>query len=311
MKRVITAVTVLIFSVSFCMAQSVQEALQQQKEREAQEQRAIQEQKKREAEAQRLAKEAEEERKREFETLYQNTIESAKNNIGQKRYELAEQDYLTALELKPENAAYINEQLEKIENFVAIEKREQKEAERERLYQEAVASAQRNFEQKKYANAKEDYRVALNLKPENAAFIHAKIAEIDKPATLYLYRKRGNAIINLGTVPYDIRLDNMTVGRSKNKWKTSTTVKDFGTKTVSATIEGRKASVNIDFEPGGEYYVRAGYTSRTVGTGKYSTYKDSKGITQSREITKTEDTPTLEVVSKGVGRSEYDAIENK
>jgi len=313
MKRIITVIALMIFSISFCMAQNIRDEVEKQKQIEEQKQQAIQQQKQREAEERQRAKEAEEERVREIERHYQNTIESAESNVEQKRYELAKQDYLTARELKPENAAFIDEQLTTVESMIAIEEQERRAAERERLYQEAITSAQGNFVKKKYAQAKEDYRTALKLKPENAFFINQKTAEIDKPATLYLYRKRGNAIINIGNVaPYDILLDNTTVGRSKNKWKTTATVKDFGTKTVSANIQGRKASVNIEFEPGGEYYVRAGYTSRTVGTGKYSTYKDKDGITRSREITENEYTPTLEVInSKSFGKSEYDAIEMK
>jgi len=194
MKRLIT-ITALIFSVSFCMAQNIKDQVDKQKQIEAQQQQAIKEKKQREAEAQRRAKEAEEERVREIERYYQNAIESAERNVEQKRYEMAKQDYLTAYELKPENTAFINERLNKIEALIVNEKREREEAERESQYQASITSAQKNVDQKKYGKAQEDYRSALKIKPENFSFINQKLAEIEKPATLELYYDKGNSCL--------------------------------------------------------------------------------------------------------------------
>jgi len=192
MKRVITVTALLIFSISFCMAQNIRDQVDKQKQIEAQQQQAIKEKKQREAEAQQRAKEAEEARVRQLEQNYKNAIESAEKNVEQKRYELAKQDYLTAKELKPENATLINKQLEKIDGLIAAEKREREAAERENLYKETLASAQKNVDQKKYTQAQEDYKSALKQKPENADFINQKLAEIEKPAMIQSYYNRGN-----------------------------------------------------------------------------------------------------------------------
>lgn len=50
----------------------------------------------------------------------------------------------------------------------------------ELLYQSTIESANTNFEQNQYEQAKQDYNYALKLKPENADFINSKIKEIDK-----------------------------------------------------------------------------------------------------------------------------------
>jgi len=47
-------------------------------------------------------------------------------------------------------------------------------------YQNAIESAQKNFNQKNYAQAKQDYQNAIKIKPENADFINEIIDEIDK-----------------------------------------------------------------------------------------------------------------------------------
>ena len=47
-------------------------------------------------------------------------------------------------------------------------------------YQNAIESAQKNFNQRNYEAAKQDYQTAIKLKPENAEFINEIIAEIDK-----------------------------------------------------------------------------------------------------------------------------------
>ena len=260
---------------------------------------------------------------------YQEALTSAQRNIEYQRYELAKEDYLTARGLKPENADYINEQIENIEQFIAEEKdkkekmlaaqkreqeaaeRERQAAERERLYLEAIASAERNAKQGRYEHAKDDYRDARNLKPENAGYVDRKIADLDRPATLYIYHQtpKWTGTINFSTTNtkrYDVYLDNLLVGRTENKWKKIVTVKNVGKKTVSATIEGRKAQVQINFEPGETYYVRASYTAKEVGTGRYTVVNG-----KSTQVTRTEYTPTLQLMDKNLGKSEYDAIKEK
>ena len=58
---------------------------------------------------------AEEQRLQEQELLYQNAIASAQQNLDRKQYEQARQDFTTALNLKPEEAAAINPKIEEID----------------------------------------------------------------------------------------------------------------------------------------------------------------------------------------------------
>ena len=369
MKRVIITVITLIFSVSFCMAQTnLQDALNNKKTQEEQQQKALQEKKRQQdatyneaiASAERNVEQeryelAKQDYKRaldikpenkssinkkiaeidnliadvieaERESNYQKAITSAQRNLEFERYELAREDYLTALRLKPENDAYINEQINKIESLVALEKRKREAAERERLYQEAIASAERNIKQGQYEHAKDDYRDARNLKPENAGYVDRKIAELDKPATLYIYRKGGFLATSHR---YNIFLDNQVVCQSENRLKKTVTITTFGTKTMSATIENRKAEVQINIKPGGVYYVRSSVKSDQRNTGQYKTvttpvYESSGNVfkgtykrtqvgtkTESVAVTETYYTPILEEVSKSVGETEYDAIKDK
>ena len=264
--------------------------------------------------------------KAEQERKYQEAIKSAQRNIEQERYELAGEDYLTALGIKPENADFINEQIGKIGSMIALEKKKREAAERERLYNEAIASAERNIKQGQYEHAKDDYRDAIGLKPENAAFVNQKIAELDRPATLYIYRKGGFLATSHR---YNIFLDNKVICQSENRLKKVVTITTFGTKTISATIENRKAEVQINFRPSGIYYVRSSVKSDQRNTGKYKTvtepvYKTTGSIlkgtykreqigtqTKQEPIKETYYTPILEEVSKSLGEAEYHEIKDK
>ena len=108
----------IVLSISFCGAQSIQEAVKAERERKEQLQREAEEQKKREEqqrkEAQRLKREAEDRRLFELEQSYQNAIKSAENNYIQGQYAKAKQDYTTALGLKPAEANTINPKIAKI-----------------------------------------------------------------------------------------------------------------------------------------------------------------------------------------------------
>ena len=362
MKKLVITALLAILGMTFCEAQSLQNAAKQKQEQEARQQKADKEQKEREQQALRVQIEqqyqstissaeknfyqqqyeqakqdykkarelkpensasinqkiAEIEQKirdqvAEFEHRYQSTIASAESNFNQQKYEQAKQNYLDAIILKPENTASINVKIVEIdEKLLQLEK-----VELERRYQNTITSAQSNFNQRRFTQAKQDYLTAIELKPENAAYINPKLAEIERkmnePATLYIYHKApswdGNInISNLNSKRYDIFLDKELVGRTENKWKTIVTVKaPLGTKTVSAAINGRKATVNINFEPGGTYYVCASYSVRRVGTGRYTT---SSNGTRS-EVTETEYTPVLTLMSKNVGESEFNAIKDK
>jgi hypothetical protein len=109
-------------------------------------------------------------------------------------------------------------------------------------------------------------------------------------------------------VRYDVILDNKVVGRKNNNWKTAVKVATSGTQTVSATIDGRKAEVKINFVPGENYYVLCGIDSKTVDTGKTKTTTDKKGKTTTTAVTEVQFTPILQLVDKSVGESEFNAI---
>ena len=105
----------------------------------------------------------------ELEHRYQFFIQSAQEDFGRTQYAHAKQSYKDALELKPENATWINAKIAEIDRILL-----------EILYQDVIESAENNFKQRKFTQAKQDYRSALDYKPENASFVNSKIAEIDK-----------------------------------------------------------------------------------------------------------------------------------
>jgi len=55
--------------------------------------------------------------RRAKELNYQNSIESARRNFEQQQYQQAKRDYLSALELKPDNANFINSRIREIERI--------------------------------------------------------------------------------------------------------------------------------------------------------------------------------------------------
>ena len=127
----------------------------------------------------------------------------------------------------------------------------------------------------------------------------ASVSIEDNPATLYLYRER-KLLGGILTTRYDVILDNIAVARTNNNWKTTVKVTTSGTKTVSATIDGRKAEVQVNFAAGGVYYIRCDIDSKTIDTGK--TDKNGKKVTELQE------TPILQLVDKSVGEGEFNKI---
>jgi len=139
MKKTVLTVLLAILSIAFCEAQSLQDQ------------------------------------------LYNSRIESAENNFKQQKYELAIQDYRKAIEIKPQNAASINQKIDQIKKIVR-DKKEAAEKEREALegkYKDLILLAESNFEQQEYGLAKQNYQEAIKLKPENSTSLNKKINEID------------------------------------------------------------------------------------------------------------------------------------
>ena len=292
MKRVVFTVLALSISISFCAGQNIREAVEQQQQQQQQQ------------------KAAEEQRRRELDLSYQNAVASAQQNFDQQKYAQAKQDYMKARELKPENAATIDAKIAEIDRLLLEEENELAEARRELRYQNVIASAQQNYNNRQYAQAIQDYMAAREIKPEETAAIDAKIAEIERllnePALLHIYRKRRP--LDLIPKRYDILLGNIVVGNSTNNWKTTTTVNTFGVNIISSTIDGRTAEVQINFEPGSVYYLRSDVSSNTVDTGKTTTITDRNGRTITRKVTEIQYTPILQLVDKSIGESEFNAI---
>ena len=105
MKKTVFTILTLLFSISFCHAQNIREAMDEQKRRE--EQQAIEAQKHREAQ-----------QSRALEQQYENYIISAQKNYNNRNYSQAKIDYLNALEVKPQNAAVINDRIYEIEKRI-------------------------------------------------------------------------------------------------------------------------------------------------------------------------------------------------
>ncbi|MDR0436986.1 MAG: hypothetical protein LBH22_01650 [Bacteroidales bacterium] len=166
----------------------------------------------------------------------------------------------------------------------AAEERRQRDI--DQRYQNTIASAERNFNQRRFEQARQDYRTALELKPENAAFINQRIAEISRPATLHIYRPRQFLVL---PPRFDVLLGNKVIGRAVPNWKMITTVDTFGQQTISATADRRRGQVHLNIEPGGVYYIRVGVSG--TGTDTY--------------------TPTFQLVSREVGEPEFNAIKDR
>jgi len=187
MKKVVFSLLLSFLSILFCEAQNLQDAIKQQQQQEAQQRRAAEEQRQREAQQRQAAEERrlrdeqqrqayDEQRLRENELRYQNAIESAERNVNQRQFAQAKQLYLVALELKPENSASINARIAEVDRML----REEEKAERERRYHEAIRLGDNNFNNRQFAQARQNYLDALSLKPENATSINARIDEVEK-----------------------------------------------------------------------------------------------------------------------------------
>lgn len=249
-------------------------------------------------------------RQREKDEAFDAAIASSERNTANGQYEDAKRDILTALELKPEKEPLYTDKIAQLNDLILKADLARIAGMNDQLYNEAIADAEANIAQRRWADAINCYNTARGLKPGNADIIDRKIAELEAPAQLSFYRK--GSILTILEDNYDILLDDVIVTRTKNRnWKTIITVNDITTKTVWAIIEGRNAEVHIDFEPGKVYYVRCGVSSREVKTGEWGTRKLKNGTTERYEKTKMEYTPTLQLIDINQGKREYDAIKSK
>ena len=144
-----------------------------------------------------------------------------------------------------------------------------------------------------------------------------------EPAVFHIYRPR----TGLHTVRYDILIDGVVVGRTQNNWRTSIPIYTFGTKTLSASIDGRVAELEINVVPGGVYFIRLGVNTIREETGGTTTRTtasrdtgmnragghSTRGATTSRttQNTRTINIPTINLVINSIGEREFDAIRDR
>jgi len=309
MKKILTIAFFTFFYISLGISQNIQQQRQQETERQRLEQQSIQHQRQLEAERQRQETQERQEAEQRRHRMYQNFIESAQRNFEQRRYAQAVQDYRSALELKPERATFINARIAEIDQRLLVQRqrqaeteqqaaeaqRQQEEAQRQReisrRYGEAIRSAQTHFNNRRFEQARQYYLRAREIAPENATFINQRLAYIDmrmnEPATLNVYRMRFTNGSWTST-RFNVYLGQMQIGRAAPNWKISVPIHNFGTQTVSVGNTGNRRQVQIDFQPGGVYYVRIGFVTH--------------GQTSS---------PTIEVVSRNIGESEINRIEGR
>ena len=102
-------------------------------------------------------------------------------------------------------------------------------------------------------------------------------------ALVHIYRRGGAGAL----VGYDIHYADQIICRAKNNWGTTIKIRDFGQNTVWAKTES-KVEIPVNFEPGREYYIRCGM---------------KMGIAVGR--------PTLELVNKKTGKTEYESVKTK
>ena len=111
----------------------------------------------------------------EEEANYQAAIQEGDAAFSSEEYQLASKAYERALEIKP-NEAYPANQLGAIEKLMRdkaarqeeIRLQQEREAKNEAAYQTAIATADRLFDEQKWSEAKNEYQLALGLKPSEA-----------------------------------------------------------------------------------------------------------------------------------------------
>ena len=355
MKRIVITGMLIIFSISFCGAQSIKEAAEAQKQREAQQQQAAEAQKRQEEALKQQAKEVQiknQERLRGmqlnldqiFQLVNTGNLESISTFLtsrewGIVRQESGKQEQMPEAEITDwqpklsfENLPQIRVQfLGSFDNLIVystkdgdhlrrlendIKTKGYQEFPSERALFSGVDKADKCYRNSQYEvgfRNSDQSIYALNYK--DIEFYREEVARLEReaferakqPVVLNIYRKR--KVLDILPKRYEIYLDNTIVGNSTNNWKTTVTVPaPLGTKTVSATIDGRKAEVKINFEPGGVYYVRSDVDSKNVDTGQTKTTTDKNGKTTTSAVKELQYTPILQLVDKKVGESEYNAI---
>ena len=210
-KKTISIVLVLVFICDVCQPQNIKDVIEKQKQEEIQKKQAAEKQRQQE-EQQRQAAE------RQKQNIYLDAIASAEKNYNLKQYEQAKRDYQRALEIRPENAASLNPKIAEIDRLII-----------DKQYQDAISSAETNFTFKSYSQAKENYRAALKLKPENAAIINPKIDEID----ILIKDEKYNETIASAENKYNRK----QYEQAKQDYKSALAIKPENSSTINSKIQ--------------------------------------------------------------------------
>jgi tetratricopeptide (TPR) repeat protein len=119
------------------------------------------------------------------EKAYNDAIASADKSFEKKDYTAAQTDYRKSLTYKPEET-YPTSRIKEIDSILMKladdkkkeEERQLAEAAKEKAYNDAIASADKSFDNKDYTAAQTDYRKSLTYKPEET-YPTSRIKEID------------------------------------------------------------------------------------------------------------------------------------
>ena len=114
--------------------------------------------------------------------LYQSFIQSAQQNYEQRQFVQARQDYQSALELNQENAEHINARIAELNRLIAEQERQRaaEQVERERRFNSAMESGEKNLQNRLFNAARRDFESALSVMPQNATMVNRRIAELDR-----------------------------------------------------------------------------------------------------------------------------------
>ena len=104
--------------------------------------------------------------------IFNNQVKKADNLFSVKKYKEAREIYVIAQNMRPENE-YVKNKIAEIDKLLADQQANEK------LYNDYIAQADKQFNDKKYSFAKDIYKRALTIKP-GAEYPTSQIAAIDK-----------------------------------------------------------------------------------------------------------------------------------
>ncbi len=117
--------------------------------------------------------------KKALEEKYQQLITQADKEFQAENYTEAKTNYLSALEIKP-NENYPKEQIKKIEEILADKAKQLAEKKAlEEKYKQLITKADKEFQTENYTEAKTNYQAALEIKP-NENYPKEQIKKTDK-----------------------------------------------------------------------------------------------------------------------------------